>query len=72
MKYVNVIRTNSIISTQLSPKLSPQLFDQLIKEPPKIYIVDFKKLDELKKNKNVKPTLISDVIRDVIKNVIKN
>lgn len=49
MKYVNVIRTNSIISTQLFNKLSPQL----IKEPPKIYIVDFKKLDELKKNKNV-------------------
>ena len=71
MKYVNVIRTNSIISTQLSTKLS-QLSPQLIKESPKIYIVDFKKLDELKKNKNVKPTLISDVIRDVISNVIKN
>jgi hypothetical protein len=57
MKHLNVIHTNSIIFpqliTQLIPQLMPQLMPQLIKEPPKIYIVDFKKLDELKKNKNV-------------------
>jgi hypothetical protein len=53
MKYLNVIHTNSIIFPQLITQLIPQLMPQLIKEPPKIYIVDFKKLDELKKNKNV-------------------
>ena len=42
MKYLKCIRTNLIIS------------QQLIKNPPKIYFVDFKKLEELKKVKNIK------------------
>jgi hypothetical protein len=43
MKYLNLISTNLILNQKIQ-----------FREPPKIYIVDFKKLDELKKLKNTK------------------
>jgi hypothetical protein len=49
MKYLNFLRTNLGLVHQF--ELLP------IKQPPKIYIVDFKKLDELKKLKIVKPII---------------